>query len=103
MNQYMADFSLALINRTGAYHICIDLLRELPHYFPRVRYWRLDEQPKSTFLRKVAGRAMLAELVTMQDSPVMARPHPDLPVLFMDPLYVLRTELRETDIVLCHD
>ena len=26
MNAYMADFSLALINRTGAYHICIDLL-----------------------------------------------------------------------------
>ena len=103
MNAYMADFSLALINRTGAYHICIDLLTELPHYFPRVRYWRLDEQPKSTFLRKVAGRLMLMELVAMNDSPLMARRHPDLPVLFMDPLYVLRTPLEKNDIVICHD
>ena len=101
--QYTADFSLALINRTGAYHICIDLLRELPHYFPRVRYWRLPFQPQPTLLRKIAGRAMLLELAAMGDSNFLARSHPDMPVLFMDPLYVLRTELRPNDIVICHD
>ncbi len=100
---YTADFSLALINRTGAYHICNDLLRDLPHYFPRVRYWRLPFQPQPTLLRKVAGRAMLLELATMGDSNILARSHPDMPVLFMDPLYVLRTQLRPSDIVICHD
>lgn len=100
---YVADFSLALINRTGAYHICNDLLRDLPQYFSAVRYWRLPFQPQPTLLRKVAGRAMLAELAMMADSPLLARSHPDQPVLFMDPLYVLRTELRPNDIVICHD
>lgn len=101
--RYTADFSLALINRTGAFHICNDLLRELPQYFADVRYWRLPFQPQPTLLRKVAGRAMLMELRTLGDSSVLARSAPENPVLFMDPLYVLRTELRKEDIVICHD
>ena len=100
---YTADFSLALINRTGAYHICNDLIRDLPHYFPRVRYWLLPFQPDPPLLRKAAGRAMLAELALCGDSALVARPRPDGPVMYMDPLYVLRTELSAEDIVLCHD
>jgi glycosyltransferase involved in cell wall biosynthesis len=100
---YVADFSLALINRTGAYHICNDLVRDLARYFDQVRYWRLPFQPEPPLLRKVAGRAMLAELGAMKDSQTLARAHPRQPVVYMDPLYVLRTELRPEDIVLCHD
>lgn len=100
---YQADFSLALINRTGAYHVCRDLLRDLPHYFPRTRYWRLAETPQPDLLRKVAGRAMLTELRLMGDSSVMARKRPDMPILFMDPLYVLRTPLEKDDIVYMFD
>jgi glycosyltransferase involved in cell wall biosynthesis len=100
---YVADFSLALINRTGAYHICNDVVRDLARYFDAVRYWRLPFQPAPTLLRKVAGRAMLAELGAMKDSATLARAHPRQPVVYMDPLYVLRTELRPDDIVLCHD
>lgn len=102
-NTYVADFSLALINRTGAYHICNDLVRDLSGYFDHVRYWRLRSQPEPTLLRKAAGRAMLGELTLCKDSSVLARPHPRQPVLYLDPLYVLRTELRPDDIVLCHD
>ncbi|MDX2276371.1 MAG: glycosyltransferase family 1 protein [Hyphomonadaceae bacterium] len=102
-NTYVADFSLALINRTGAYHICNDLVRDLAPYFDQVRYWRLPFQPQPTLLRKVVGRAMLAELATLKDCATLARAHPRQPVLYMDPLYVLRTELRPEDIVLCHD
>ncbi|MBI1251100.1 MAG: glycosyltransferase [Alphaproteobacteria bacterium] len=100
---YTADFSLALINRTGAYHICNDLLRELPHFFHDVRYWRLPFQPQPDLIRKLAGRAMLLEMSALGDSSLLARRRPDRPVLFMDPLYVLRTQLVRDDIVLCHD
>jgi|ERR1700730_3264741 hypothetical protein len=60
---YLADFSLALINRTGAYYICGDILRGMPHLFSHVRYWQfiLKEEPRG-FIRKLLGLAMLWEL-----------------------------------------
>ncbi|WP_165943515.1 glycosyltransferase [Roseicella aquatilis] len=97
--QYLFDFSLGLINRTGAYHIGKDLLVELPHYFPEVRYWRL--------IRRIAGRLMLREFSLLCDSPHLLWPEgrqiPGRRRLFFDPLYVLRSRLDEEDIVLCHD
>lgn len=101
---YMADVSLALVNRTGAYYICRDVLQHLPQFFPQTRYWRLGFMPQQTLLRKIAARAMMQELYMMGDSDFLARAHPkDKPVFFMDPLYVLRTELKREDIVLVHD
>jgi glycosyltransferase involved in cell wall biosynthesis len=103
---YMADFSLALINRTGAYYICRDILDELPQYFDSVRYWRLREQPKSELLRKLAGRSMTFELSALRGAGSFPWPQlgsPDQPVLYMDPLYVLHADLKAEDIVICHD
>ena len=37
--EYVADFSLALINRTGAYYVCRDVVERLSHYFAATRYW----------------------------------------------------------------
>jgi glycosyltransferase involved in cell wall biosynthesis len=104
--QYLADFSLALINRTGAYYICRDVVEELPHFFRAVRYWRvlLNKEPP-IIARKLLGRAMVLELSRVKFTERLPRgpKWADTPVLFFDPLYVLRTQLRGTDIVLCHD
>lgn len=103
---YLADFSLSLINRTGAYHICRDLLDHLPRHFDQVRYWRTFNAPKTTLGRKILGRMMLFELERMGASTVVPWPGPKdkaQPVLYMDPLYVLRAELKPSDIVICHD
>src|SRR5690606_25591223 len=66
---YVADFSLALINRTGAYHICRDLVQGLPEQFPHIRYWRLcRKREPNGIVRKILGKAMLAELGSMARS-----------------------------------
>src|ERR1700730_18009937 len=106
--QYFADFSLALINRTGAYYVCRDIVQRLPQFFQGIRYWRLflrNEPP--TLIRKLLGRAMLLELCHLRVTESIPRSNGarwrDVPTLFFDPLYVLRTHLRPNDVVLCHD
>lgn len=106
--KYVADFSLALINRTGAYYVCRDVVDRLGEFFPAVRYWRLtaSKQPDGLF-RKLLGRAMLLELSRFPTAESLRRSRMrgmgDLPTLYFDPLYVLRTPLEQRDIVLCHD
>lgn len=106
--QYLADFSLALINRTGAYYICRDVVERLPQFFAGVRYWRfvLGRRPEG-LARKLLARAMLTEISRLGGSdrvPRLGRRGlARLPTLFFDPLYVLRARLEDRDIVLCHD
>jgi glycosyltransferase involved in cell wall biosynthesis len=106
--RYLADFSLALINRTGAYYICRDVLQGLPNFFTGTRYWRftLSKQPDG-IVRKLLGRAMLFEISRLRSSDILPRINnrgpQDSPTLFFDPLYVLRAQLEPRDIVLCHD
>jgi glycosyltransferase involved in cell wall biosynthesis len=106
--QFVADFSLALINRTGAYYACRDIVRCLPQFFSAIRYWRLflGNEPRG-LTRKLLGRAMLLELSKLTFTEALARPREPrvmgAPMLFFDPLYVLRTRLEARDIVLCHD
>lgn len=105
--RYLADFSLALINRTGAYYACRDIVQGLPEFFSATRYWRLQARGRggepAGLARKLLGRAMLFELT----HPRLARLLPRLPgagpTLFLDPLYVLGGRLERGDIVLCHD
>lgn len=102
---YLADFSLALINRTGAYYVCRDVVESLPHYFSAVRYWRLclRQEPRG-LKRKLLARAMLAELDYLPSVNKSTRNgFANTPTLFFDPLYVLRTDLKRQDLVLCHD
>src|SRR5687768_2507718 len=106
--QYLADFSLALINRTGAYYVCRDVVERLPDYFAGIRYWRfvLSRRPDGLF-RKLLARAMLMEISRLGASDKVPRLGRSglarLPTLFFDPLYVLRARLEARDIVLCHD
>jgi glycosyltransferase involved in cell wall biosynthesis len=106
--QYLADFSLALINRTGAYYICRDIVEQLPQFFPSIRYWRLYlRKTPNGLIRKLLGRAMLLEISRLKSSGLIprvgGRGAANFPTLFFDPLYVLRAELEARDIVLCHD
>ncbi len=106
--QMLADFSLSLVNRTGAYYVCRDLVQGLPALFQDVRRWRLlgrrdiDGTP-----RKILARLMMAEMKALRGSDWLPWPMPrggqGLPVLYLDPLYVLRARLQAKDIVLCHD
>lgn len=101
---YTADFSLALINRTGAYYVCRDVVQHLPQFFGEVRYWRLPlKSEPSGLLRKCLGRAMLLELKHLGHTAIATRSRPAHSILFFDPLYVLRCDLKRQDIVLCHD
>ena len=110
--RFVADFSLALINRTGAYFVCRDIVERLPEFFLAVRYWRLflDNQPNG-LVRKLLGRAMLFEINSLGF--LKALPRARVPrasplatgaaCLFLDPLYVLHTRVEANDLVLCHD
>lgn len=106
--QFVADFSLALINRTGAYYVCRDVVERLARFFVAVRYWRLhlEKEPRG-LARKLLGRAMLFEFSNMAFAEALPRSRgagaTDAATLFFDPLYVLHTRLAREDIVLCHD
>jgi glycosyltransferase involved in cell wall biosynthesis len=107
-NVFVADFSLALINRTGAYFVSRDVIEHLSRHFVATRYWRLflAHEPQG-ILRRILGRAMLWELNHLALAGRYAPPRPSrrdgTPTLFFDPLYVLGVEIDENDIVLCHD
>jgi glycosyltransferase involved in cell wall biosynthesis len=105
---YLMDFSLGLVNRTGAYIICRDLLQELPHYFDEVRYWRMILKKTPDGLpRKIAARLMMKEIEHLRGSDRLLWPEGHVKTgrhrLMLDPLYVLRSKLEPTDIVQCHD
>ena len=102
---YIADFSLSLINRTGAYYICRDVVRDVPEAFDAVRYWRTyAQQEHQGLVRKLLGRAMLMELAHFPPGALLPWPRKlDRPVLYFDPLYVLHANLQQRDVVLCHD
>ena len=107
--RYLADFSLALINRTGAFYSFRDVVvGPLGRFFAQTRYWRVFlSRPPDGLPRKILARLMLKEFGWLGAS--SWAPWPDgraggrLPTVFFDPLYVLRARLKTDDIVLCHD
>lgn len=107
--QYICDFSLALVNRTGAFYVGKDLTEGLSDLFLTTRYWRFfrDTTPNYNLFWKIMGRLMLQETHSLRSAenfrvPVPTKYH-DRPTVFCDPLYVLRADLKRDDVVLCHD
>jgi glycosyltransferase involved in cell wall biosynthesis len=104
---FTVDFTLGLINRTGAYYLARDIVEHLGDRFAGVRYGRLFlKQPPEGLVRKLLARAALWELgrPQLKIAPWRRRQgRDDGPMIFLDPLYVMHTELRAEDIVLCHD
>jgi glycosyltransferase involved in cell wall biosynthesis len=100
------DNSLSILNRTGAYHIARDLCGEFVPERARVRYWRLGSRAPEGLVRKIVARLMMLEIGWLKDSRFLligGRSDREGVRVFLDPLYVLRSELAERDIVLCHD
>ena len=102
----LLDCSLSLINRTGAHYIAEDLVSAFGGK-GTVRRWRLlqRELPKG-IARKICGRLMLQEITRLGTSDRFLWPEPrtnKLTRLFLDPLYVSRSRLESSDVVLCHD
>jgi glycosyltransferase involved in cell wall biosynthesis len=104
--QLLIDCSLSLINRTGAYYISEDLAMAFGGK-GTVRRWRLlRQQLPRGIARKLFGRLMLREIGLLGTSTRFPWPEPKavkLKRLFLDPLYVSRSRLESSDIVLCHD
>jgi glycosyltransferase involved in cell wall biosynthesis len=102
----LLDCSLSLINRTGAHYICEDLAAAFGGK-AILRRWRLLKQQLPTGIaRKIFGRLMLREITLLGTSSRFLWPEPKavkLKRLFLDPLYVSRSRLESSDIVLCHD
>lgn len=107
--QYICDFSLALVNRTGAFYVSKDLADGLSDLFLTTRYWRFfrDTTPDYNLFWKIMGRLMLQETLRLRGTERFRVPVPskyrDRPTVFCDPLYVLRADLNRQDVVLCHD
>jgi glycosyltransferase involved in cell wall biosynthesis len=100
------DNSLSILNRTGAWHIAKDLCREFVPEHARVRYWRLGSRAPEGLLRKIVARLMMLEITWLKDSErcLIGGKAGDGGIrVFLDPLFVLRSDLTERDIVLCHD
>jgi glycosyltransferase involved in cell wall biosynthesis len=102
----LMDCSLSLINRSGAHYISEDLALAFGAK-GIVRRWRLLSQQLPTGIaRKILGRLMLREIALLGTSSRFLWPEPKvgkLKRLFLDPLYVIRSRLESSDIVLCHD
>jgi glycosyltransferase involved in cell wall biosynthesis len=102
----LIDCSLSLINRTGAHKISEDLALAFGGK-GTVRRWRLlRHQLPRGIVRKICGRLMLREIALLGTSSRFLWPEPQavkLKRLFLDPLYVSRSRLESSDIVLCHD
>ncbi|HTD14997.1 MAG TPA: glycosyltransferase, partial [Chthoniobacterales bacterium] len=104
--QLLLDCSLSLINRTGAHYISEDLALAFGGK-AILRRWRLlRRQLPGGIARKIFGRLMLREIALLGTSDRFLWPEPKavkLKRLFLDPLYVKRSRLESSDIVLCHD
>lgn len=102
----LIDCSLSLINRTGAHYISEDLAAAFGDK-GILRRWRLLTQQLPTGIeRKIFGRLMMREIALLGTSRRFLWPEPravKLKRLFLDPLYVSRSTLESSDIVLCHD
>jgi glycosyltransferase involved in cell wall biosynthesis len=102
----LIDCSLSLINRTGAHYISEDLVGEFGDKGVLRRWRLLRGQLPTGMARKLFGRLMLREITLLGTSSRFLWPEPKavkLKRLFMDPLYVSRSRLESSDVVLCHD
>jgi glycosyltransferase involved in cell wall biosynthesis len=107
-SRFLLDASLSLINSTGAHYLAEELCEALDATDQIIiRRWRLVGRPlPSLLMRKILGRLMLKELTLLPELPFFFWPEPSgisLRRIFLDPLYVLRSRLAQSDIVLCHD
>jgi glycosyltransferase involved in cell wall biosynthesis len=101
----IADMSLALLNRTGAYHVCREITESCADFFAGTLHWRLrGTLPENRNMRRILARLMLGEIAHPGIRAMLpARRREGERVLYMDPLYVILGRPQREDVVLCHD
>ena len=105
------EFSLALHNRTGKYHIGRDILADQADLVADVLYWRRTAERVPTGLRaRVLGRLLQLEIrARLSAGPsgraagAVPRLRPRRRLLHLDPFTVVLSALEARDMVLCHD
>ncbi|MDE2333743.1 MAG: glycosyltransferase family 4 protein [Rhodospirillales bacterium] len=105
MTRIDIDFSLAMHNRTGRFFIGRDLIETPGLPLGDVYYWRLRSPPRG-LVRRVVGRLQRHQVEgrTLGGRLGWLPPRrPSRSLLHLDPYTVPSTELRRSDIVLCHD
>lgn len=106
VGRLLFENSLSILNRTGAWHIAKDLCQEFVPEHAKVRYWRLGATAPEGLARKIMARLMMLEITWLKDNRrwlIGSKTADGNSRVFLDPLFVLRSELAEKDIVLCHD
>jgi|SRR5579875_657280 glycosyltransferase involved in cell wall biosynthesis len=102
------EFTLALNNSTGKFFICQDVIEACRDLIRNVWYWRVPMKALPTgSVARVLGRLALIE-VNFRLRPSSSRFVPPLmrnarPLVFSDPREVIFHELKQCDVVLCHD
>lgn len=102
---YDVDFSLALYNRTGKYFIGRDILEANKDLVGTIYFWRIPRRRvPGRLLSRAIGWAQVREgrLLSRGRSPFWPRGS-RRPVLHLDPATVVHTQLKASDVVLCHD
>ncbi|MCJ2179792.1 glycosyltransferase [Novosphingobium album (ex Hu et al. 2023)] len=103
---WRVDFSLALFNRTGKYFIGKSLLDENEDLIDRISYWRVFSKDTPCGLKaRILGKleAIERDLRVQRKEDRWRAKAGTKRWLHLDPLTVLHRELREQDVVLCHD
>ncbi|MDH6229816.1 glycosyltransferase involved in cell wall biosynthesis [Mesorhizobium soli] len=106
MSALLLDNSLSIVNRTGAYYLARDICCEFVPVHADVRYWRLGSHAPEGLFRKIIARLMMLEIGLLGNSDrflIGSKADAGGFLVFLDPLYVLRSRLASRDIVLCHD
>ena len=106
MHNWVIDYSLSLVNKTGAFYLSRDLVDAFSNEWHAVRRWRShDTRVYSKYERKLRAKCMLAELSRPYLRKYFTSWHRLIGAnyLHMDPLYCINDKLQSNDRVLCHD
>jgi glycosyltransferase involved in cell wall biosynthesis len=100
------DFSLATHNRSGKYFTGREFIRSMQSEISDVYYWRVKlDAPPTGWQKKLIGRAEWIEqqLRSWTRGGSLLLHRPSRPVVHLDPASVVISDLRSSDLVLCHD
>ena len=103
------DLSPMLVNRTAAFHICRAVSEGVADLAPRIQYFgeAAPEPPYGHELERLKRKLATLLGTAHADLPPVATapsaPRQGARCVFLDPLYVLFSELSSADVVLMHD
>jgi glycosyltransferase involved in cell wall biosynthesis len=102
------EFTLALNNRTGKYFFCKEMIDSSDDLIVSCLYWRFPmTRPPSRTLSRLLGRVARIEVELRSETSLINRVLPPgqhrRPIIFTDPRECVFYQLKESDIVICHD